>query len=346
MAIRVVVLALAAAGCLNSSSAPCSDGRVCPAGTTCDDLHRVCVTEAQTQVCDGRANGAFCEFETSEGTCVDGICLVEDPDADGVSGTNDNCPLWPNVDQADGDKDGFGDICDRCPDLQTMRNHDEDDDSYGDDCDRCPGIADFQLDFNGDGVSFACEAFGGQWSLLYFEPFSSRGTWTARSGQVWTFDADSAAPVNVLDQTDLGLENPLVQLRSFDKVVVDIGFTSTDMWLAGDRFGITLVDAFGTRIVSAEVECFAAIGSPTDECKYIARFADGRVNSSELAGQFALSRLHVEFAPGLSGSIRAQVDGAQSGFAFAGPVPVLTAFPVVSASPAIRLRYFAAWAVQ
>jgi hypothetical protein len=37
--------------------------------------------------------------------------LDEDPDADGISGCADNCPLRWNPDQADCDQDGFGDVC-------------------------------------------------------------------------------------------------------------------------------------------------------------------------------------------------------------------------------------------
>lgn len=42
---------------------------------------------------------------------------VLDQDADGLANANDDCPLVPNVDQADGDGDGRGDACDECPDT-------------------------------------------------------------------------------------------------------------------------------------------------------------------------------------------------------------------------------------
>jgi hypothetical protein len=39
----------------------------------------------------------------------------EDADGDGLLNEEDNCPLHPNVDQADFDGDGVGDLCDLCP---------------------------------------------------------------------------------------------------------------------------------------------------------------------------------------------------------------------------------------
>jgi hypothetical protein len=40
---------------------------------------------------------------------------VDDVDGDGIPDADDNCPLVPNADQADGDGDGTGDACDNCP---------------------------------------------------------------------------------------------------------------------------------------------------------------------------------------------------------------------------------------
>ena len=64
--------------------------------------------------CNGKDDD--CDGATDEGfldTDVDGIadCVDPDDDGDGVPDTTDNCPLFPNPDQADSDNDGQGDAC-------------------------------------------------------------------------------------------------------------------------------------------------------------------------------------------------------------------------------------------
>jgi len=44
-----------------------------------------------------------------------------DPDNDGFSGTEDNCPMTYNQDQTDTDSDGIGDACDQCPSDPPVR---------------------------------------------------------------------------------------------------------------------------------------------------------------------------------------------------------------------------------
>lgn len=116
-----------------------------------------------------------CGAPPDEPTCTplrlgqfDGSITADDPDGDGVRGTDDNCPKIFNpirpVDQgkqADADGDGVGDACDVCPlDKDTtmcsaMRTADCDSDGIEDGIDNCPGAtnpdqSDRDLDGKGD----------------------------------------------------------------------------------------------------------------------------------------------------------------------------------------------------
>jgi hypothetical protein len=71
-----------------------------------------------------------------------------DTDSDGVTDTNDNCPLDANAGQRDTDADGDGDACDG----------DDDADQVPDEDDNCPLIANAsQLDSDRDGRGDACD---------------------------------------------------------------------------------------------------------------------------------------------------------------------------------------------
>ena len=72
--------------------------RVCPLF-----FDPVCGCDGVTysNLCDAAANGA--------GVASDGAC--GDADLDGVPDEDDNCPMWPNPDQADADRNGIGDAC-------------------------------------------------------------------------------------------------------------------------------------------------------------------------------------------------------------------------------------------
>lgn len=62
-------------GCAQSSAIECADGRVCPSGTTCDDNHGLCLTESQTEACNGIADGSSCNYGTQVGVCDLGVCV-------------------------------------------------------------------------------------------------------------------------------------------------------------------------------------------------------------------------------------------------------------------------------
>jgi len=61
-------------GCLTPQSTSCSDGRVCPAGSSCDAVTHGCVTQAQRTACAGLSNGDTCTLTAAPGTCLDGAC--------------------------------------------------------------------------------------------------------------------------------------------------------------------------------------------------------------------------------------------------------------------------------
>tara|TARA_Y100000768_G_scaffold320812_1_gene256683 strand:- start:158 stop:3280 length:3123 start_codon:yes stop_codon:yes gene_type:complete len=69
----------------------------------------------------------------ANGYCLNGMCIYDDQDMDGVSDSQDNCPQNANGNQADTDEDGIGDSCDTTP-LGPMTTYyrDNDGDTYGD----------------------------------------------------------------------------------------------------------------------------------------------------------------------------------------------------------------------
>ena len=48
------------------------------------------------------------------GYCLNGVCVYDDQDMDGISDNQDNCPANANADQADVDGNGVGNACDAC----------------------------------------------------------------------------------------------------------------------------------------------------------------------------------------------------------------------------------------
>ena len=100
-------------------------------------------------------SGESVDLTDSGGGNVEG---EDDPDRDGISTHEDNCPDVANDDQRDGDGDGVGDACDVCPEASDPDQDDDDDDGVGDLCDNCSdeGNAD-QADGDGDGVGDVCD---------------------------------------------------------------------------------------------------------------------------------------------------------------------------------------------
>lgn len=102
---------------------------------------------------------------------IKNIMPEPDPDADGLSNSEDNCPVVYNPDQIDTDNDGVGDACDNCQLTANSNQSDVDEDGMGDPCDpdadddqipnvsdNCPLVVNIsQEDFDGDNVGDACD---------------------------------------------------------------------------------------------------------------------------------------------------------------------------------------------
>ena len=70
---RLVALLLVCA-CVQSREVPCDDGRLCPAGNTCDDVNHRCLSPEQTAACAGHAEGEDCTLTGITGVCQGGVC--------------------------------------------------------------------------------------------------------------------------------------------------------------------------------------------------------------------------------------------------------------------------------
>ena len=74
------------------------------------------------------------------GYCLNGACVYNDQDVDGIPDDQDNCPANANANQADADGDGVGDACDNCPSDANADQANSDGDEYGDACDAYPNV--------------------------------------------------------------------------------------------------------------------------------------------------------------------------------------------------------------
>ncbi len=112
-----------------------SDGEQAPDGSC-----RICDATSNKLDWTQKNEGSCVTREGVRGLCVNGVC-DPDPDEDGLSASEDNCPDVSNPDQADSDGDGVGDVCDNCSDVTNTAQADSDGDGVGDVCDNCPDVS-------------------------------------------------------------------------------------------------------------------------------------------------------------------------------------------------------------
>jgi cysteine-rich repeat protein len=114
------------AGCVTSDLVPCEDGRACPVGTVCDEVHHGCVDPDQVATCTGVPDFTDCSSpKIGAGRCFDGICLpagcgnaLREPEElcdDGNNVGNDGCSAECTSLEVCGDgfaDPRFGEACD------------------------------------------------------------------------------------------------------------------------------------------------------------------------------------------------------------------------------------------
>lgn len=180
-----------------------------------------------------RARSAVLAIAIAGAGCnqVFGIADTHGPDSDqdGISDSDDNCPLVANPDQADRDGDGFGDACDPCIDgpqtgtdndhdgvddgcdpCLTGANTDEDGDGFLDGCDVCPGVPDDQTDTDGDGVGDVCDTDPTVMNhRVFFDGFSpARPGWNTGFQPWQSTNGDFGPTPPVQPAAILGVWNP------------------------------------------------------------------------------------------------------------------------------------------
>lgn len=87
---RVFVVCLFLAGCLERAAEICADGLICPLGTVCVDSVVRCARPEQIAACDGAAEAEPCTFLGAEGLCRGGACIPLGC-GDGIANTGEQC---------------------------------------------------------------------------------------------------------------------------------------------------------------------------------------------------------------------------------------------------------------
>jgi cysteine-rich repeat protein len=72
----VTLGALLLVACLETPAVQCADGRLCPAGRACDNVHGGCVLPGQLAECAARPDETACSYQGEpDGACFDGVCF-------------------------------------------------------------------------------------------------------------------------------------------------------------------------------------------------------------------------------------------------------------------------------
>ncbi|MBU2498691.1 MAG: thrombospondin type 3 repeat-containing protein [Proteobacteria bacterium] len=185
-----------------------------------------------------------------------------DSDGDGVSDSQDNCPLDYNPDQADKDGDALGDACD----------DDNDNDGVSDNEDNCVSVANSsQADTDGDGKGDACD-----------EDIDGDGVLNAQDNCVLDtnpdqrdFDGDKIGDAcdddsdgdGVIDATDACLETPAGVPVGDDGCSVDQTCPVQNNWKNHRAY---------VRCVAYTASKFRAAGLITDQARRAAIFEAAR----------------------------------------------------------------------